>query len=101
MTDQTGTLIYSARALADIERAFEFHLERDALSALKAAAAIRHAVEALATHPLIGRRITGGLRELVISFGSTGYVALYHFVPERAEIWVLGIRRQRELDYAG
>lgn len=92
-------IVYSARALADIERAFEFLAERDAPSAHKAAAAIRHAVEALAAHPLIGRRITGGLRELVISFGSTGYVALYHFVPERAEIWVLGIRHQRELDY--
>jgi hypothetical protein len=41
------------------------------------------------------------LRELVISFGHTGYVALYWFVPERAEIWILGIRHQRELDYTG
>ena len=39
------------------------------------------------------------MRELVMSFGKTGYVALCWFVPERAEIWILGIRRQRELDY--
>jgi plasmid stabilization system protein ParE len=92
-------IIYSTRALADIERAFGFLADRDPPSAAKAAAAIRHAVEALAEHPLIGRSVTGGLRELVISFGRTGYVALYWFFPERAEIWILGIRHQRELDY--
>lgn len=94
-------IIYSARALEDIERAFEFLVDRDPASAVKAADAIRHAVETLAEHPLIGRRTTGGLRELVISFGHTGYVALYWFVPERAEIWILAIRHQRELDYPG
>jgi len=92
-------IVCSARALADIERAFEFLAEQDPPSATKAAAAIRHAVEALAEHPLIGRSVSGGLRELVISFGRTGYVALYWFFPERAEIWTLGIRRQRELDF--
>lgn len=92
-------VIYSARALDDIERAFEFLAEHDPASAVNAAAAIRHGVEALAEHPLIGRSVTAGLRELVISFGKTGYVALYWFSPERAEIWILGIRHQRELDY--
>ena len=92
-------IVYSARALADIDRAFEFLVEQDPPSAIKAAAAIRHAVEALAEHPLIGHSVSGGLRELVISFGKTGYVALYWFFPERAEIWILGIRHQRELDY--
>ncbi len=94
-------VIYSARALTDVERALQFLLERDSAAAIRAAAAIRHAVEALAQHPLIGRRTTGGLRELVISFGNTGYVALYWFAPERAEIWILGLRHQRELDYPG
>ena len=92
-------IIYSARALDDIERAFEFLVEKDPASAAQAAAAIRGAVEALADHPLIGRSITGGLRELVISYGRTGYVALYWVSPARAEVWVLGIRHQRELDY--
>jgi hypothetical protein len=35
----------------------------------------------------------------VISFGRTGYVGLYWFSAQRAEIWILGIRHQRELDY--
>ena len=71
----------------------------DRRPAIKAAATIRDAVQTLERHPLIGRPTTGGLRELVISFGSTGYVALYWFAPEREEIWILGIRHQRELDY--
>ena len=92
-------IVYSARALDDVERAFEFLVEKDPGSAVNAAAAIRGAVETLAEHPLIGRSVTGGLRELVISYGKTGYVALYWFSVERAEVWILGIRHQRELDY--
>lgn len=92
-------IIYSARALEDIEHAFEFLAGKDPDSAIGAAAAIRHGIGTLAAHPLVGRRITGGLRELVISFGKTGYVALYWFSVERDEIWILGIRHQRELDY--
>jgi len=56
-------------------------------------------VEILARHPLIGRPVDEGLRELVISFGKTGYVAPYRFVPQRDEIRVLALRHQRELDY--
>jgi plasmid stabilization system protein ParE len=92
-------IIYSPRALDDIERAFDFLAAHDPGSAVNAAAAIRSAVETLTEHPLIGRDVTDGLRELVISFGKTGYVALYWFSVERAEVWVLGIRHQRELDY--
>jgi plasmid stabilization system protein ParE len=57
--------------------------------------------EPLAEHPLVGRATNGELRELVISFGRTGYVALYRFFAERSEIRILGIRHQRELDYPG
>lgn len=50
-------------------------------------------------HPLIGRVVRGQLRELVISYGQTGYVALYRFLSARREVRVLAIRHQRELDY--
>lgn len=53
----------------------------------------------LAHHPLIGRIVTAELRELVISYGRTGYVALYRFLPVRGEVRILAIRHQRELDY--
>jgi plasmid stabilization system protein ParE len=56
-------------------------------------------VETLEHHPLIGRIVTGDLRELIISFGRTGYVALYRFLPARGEVRVLAIRHQRDIDY--
>jgi len=92
-------VVYSARAVEHLERAFEFLAAEDLQAAPAAAAAIIGAVEMLEQHPLVGRRIHGELRELVISFGRTGYVALYRFLPARDEVRVLAIRHQRELDY--
>jgi plasmid stabilization system protein ParE len=66
-----------------------------------AASAIRGAIEMLGAHPLVGRCVHGDLRELVISYGRTGYVALYRFLPPRDEVRVLGIRYQREIGYRG
>ena len=57
------------------------------------------AIDLLGSHPLIGRRLEGNVRELVISFGRTGYVALYRFVPARSEVRILALRHQRELGY--
>jgi len=60
---------------------------------------IRSAVENLATHPLVGRRIEGDLRELVISYDATGFIALYRFVVLSDEVRVLALRQQRGLGY--
>ena len=76
-----------------------FLAKDDPAAAVRAAAAIREAVDMLSRHPLIGRAVEQGLRELVISFGKTGYVALYRFLPQSDEIRVLAFRHQRELDY--
>jgi plasmid stabilization system protein ParE len=92
-------VVYSRNALENLERAFELLAKNDPKAAVKAAQAIRSAVELLAQHPLIGRRVGRRVRELVISFGRTGYVALYRFVPGRDEVRVLALRHQRELDY--
>jgi plasmid stabilization system protein ParE len=92
-------VIYSDAALGDIERAFEFLAKRDPYSANAAVAAIRDAISILAGHPLIGRTVEASFRELVISFGNTGYLALYRFRAERDEVRVLALRHQRELDY--
>ena len=92
-------VVYSENALGNLERAFEFLAEKDPRAAVAAAAAIREAVETLSNHPLIGRRVEGDLRELVISYGKTGYVALYRFLPMQDQVRILAIRHQRELDY--
>lgn len=94
-------VVYSGNALANLERAFGFLVRDDPEAAGKAVEAIRTAIELLARHPLVGRRVRGELRELVISFGRTGYVALYRFVPARDEVRILAVRHQRELDFRG
>jgi plasmid stabilization system protein ParE len=94
-----ATVVYSARALANIERAFEFLREKNPVAAAAAVVAIRSAVDTLAIHPLIGRRIERDLRELVISYGESGYVAVYRFVVASDEIRVLAIRHQREIGF--
>jgi plasmid stabilization system protein ParE len=92
-------VVYSARALAHIERAFQFLRDKSPAASLNAVAAIQSAVDSLKAHPFIGRRIEGELRELVISYGETGYVALYRFVASKDEVRVLAIRHQRELGF--
>ena len=94
-----AAVVYSARALDHLENAFEFLAQTDLSAALNAATVIQSAVSTLGAHPLIGRRIEGEIRELVISFGKSGYVALYRFIPHLDVVRVLAIRHQRELDY--
>lgn len=90
---------YSARSLDHLERAFALIRDNNPDAAMGAVRAIQSAVDNLAAHPLVGRRVTGEIRELVISYGQTGYVALYRYVVSRQEVWVLAIRHQRELGF--
>jgi plasmid stabilization system protein ParE len=93
-------LIYSPRAVADIERLSEFLLESDPRAAVSTFDLIVSALEILIQHPLIGRRVEDDLRELVISRGHSGYLALYHHDPVRDEIVVHAIRHQREAGFS-
>jgi plasmid stabilization system protein ParE len=92
-------VVYSARALDDLERVFEFLAENDPATAVVAVTTIRTAVLALTDHPLLGRRVSGEIRQLVISYGKTGFVALYRFLPSKEVVRILAIRHQRELDF--
>ena len=85
---------YAFQALADLERISDFLIEsgQDAVAVLDL---IDEAVAILPRHPFIGRHVEDGLRELVISQGHTGYVALYSVEAEYDAILVLAIRHQR------
>lgn len=87
---------YAPRAFEDLERLVDFLLPTDPVVAENTLALIESAVSILGTHPLIGRPCENGLRELVISRGNTGYLALYRYDARREEILVLAIRHQRE-----
>lgn len=92
-------LSYSARALADLERLTDFLIESDPAVAAETIGLIAEAVELLIRHPLIGRPVEHPLRELVISRGRTGYVALYSFEEDQDAVLILAIRHQREAGY--
>jgi len=42
----------------------------------------------------------GGLRELLISYGKSGYVALYSYEQREDVVLVLAIRHHREAGYS-
>ena len=94
-----ATVVYSARALTHIERAFEYLRTENPAATVAAAEAIRSAVENFTHHPLLGHRVHGDIRELVVSYGQTGYVALYRFVVPKDEVRILALRHQREIGY--
>jgi addiction module RelE/StbE family toxin len=94
-----ATVVYSKRALDHIERVFQFLRDKNPDAAQNAVRAIQSAVDNLAAHPLVGRRIEGELRELIISYCHSGYVALYRFVISTDEVRILAIRHQREVGF--
>ena len=94
-------------AEADLERLFDFVLERelardggDLELAQLALSAIRDGLHTLRSSPFTCRKAGASpfLRELVIGFGHTGYVALFE-ITGSAEVVVAALRHQREDDY--
>jgi plasmid stabilization system protein ParE len=88
-------------AQEDLERLFDFLAANDLEAAIRARAAIAKAYEFAATMPFGCRKADDAnpfLRELVISFGAAGYVALIEIEDEET-VSVLAIRHQREEDF--
>lgn len=92
-------ITYSDQAFTDFERIIEFLLETSPETAAQALEGIRNAIGILEAHPFIGRRVDDQIRELVISRGATGYLALYRFDPAFDVVRILRIRHQREAGY--
>lgn len=95
---------FTAAAEEDLVRLYAFQLERsgsDWTLAERALEAIRHAIGSLERSPFSCRKAMPGnpfVRELIIPFGSTGYVALFEIDNEHS-VTVLAVRHQREEDY--
>jgi plasmid stabilization system protein ParE len=96
---------FTREAEDDLVRLYEFILDRDAADwqvAERALEAIRHAVSGLQRSPFSYRKAVGGaspfLRELIIPFGSSGYVALFE-IEGSDVVTILAVRHQREDDY--
>ncbi|WP_027685524.1 type II toxin-antitoxin system RelE/ParE family toxin [Rhizobium leguminosarum] len=85
----------------DLDRLADFLIERDPDLAERALSAIQKALTILQDFPLMARRASADdplLRELIVPFGSAGYVILFKVVSETSVI-VLAVRHQREEDY--
>ena len=91
----------SARAQTDLSRLHTSLVGKDINAAKRAVLAIREAFLPLQHAPMIGRPVEdhGDLRELVIDFGTSGYLALYRFEPRLDAVTILAIKHQREDDY--
>jgi plasmid stabilization system protein ParE len=89
-------VLYSAAALEDLDRLARLLLESDPAASAATAEIIRRGLAILEEHPFVGRLVADDTRELVISRGSTGYVALYRYRDDVDAVIVLGIRHQRE-----
>lgn len=94
-------LVFTAQSLLDLERLSDFLVDTDPQAAQDTAVLIFEALDILVQHPEIGRKVHFGQRELVISRGRTGYLALYRFLPSIDRILVLALRHQRESGYKG
>jgi addiction module RelE/StbE family toxin len=87
------------RAGRDLERLTDFLLETDVSAAVETTDLIIDAISILKRHPLIGRPVEDGYRELVISRGRSGYMALYKYEEANDLVLILAVRHQRESGY--
>ncbi len=94
-------------ARADLERLFDFVLQRelareggDLALPEKALAAIRAGIATLRSSPFTCRKAGRSpfLRELIIPFGRSGYVALFE-IEDEAQVSIVAVRHQLEDDY--
>ncbi|MHA7879649.1 MAG: type II toxin-antitoxin system RelE/ParE family toxin [Saccharospirillum sp.] len=92
---------YTKAARDDLLRLYRFLLQEDIGTARRAYHAIVKATELLEEFPFTCRKADPDnpfLRELLITFGSSGYLALFE-IEDAETVTVLAIRHQREADY--
>ena len=92
-------IILTPEIRVDFDRIFDFLFEHAPEYAALRIETIIEALDILQTSPLIGRPVAFGLRELIISKGASGYLALYRYDPAQDTVFVLAVRSQRERDY--
>lgn len=98
------TIRLTTEASDDLIRLYQFILDKDEddwLLAEEALDAIRLSLSQLESFPYNCRKVEADnpyLRELIIPFGHTGYVALFEIEVEYI-ITIIAFRHQREDDY--
>ncbi|MDL2407727.1 type II toxin-antitoxin system RelE/ParE family toxin [Rhizobium calliandrae] len=92
---------YTTAAFEDFDRRYDYLIAKDVELAERAPEAVQKAIELLGDFPFTCRKVLADnsfLRELVIPFGSSGYVALFE-IENDTTVTVLAVRHQRAEDY--
>jgi len=89
-------LVLATRLADDLDRIAAHLLEHDASDVEARLVEIIEALQVLTRHPLIGRKVKQGRRELVIGRGARGYLALYAYDALEDVVVVAALRAQRE-----
>ncbi len=94
---------FTRHAEGDLLRLFDYLLEQNTELAARAESALYKAIETLEVFPFSCRKASGEngnafLRELLISFGGSGYVVLFE-IEDQSTVTILAVRHQREEDY--
>lgn len=92
-------LMLSPQAWRDIERLAEFLIDSDPANAVQTGELLISGLAVVELHPLIGREVEYGLRELLISRGRSGYAALYRYYETEDTALALTLRHQRECGF--
>jgi len=92
-------VVVTSNAVSDLERLRSVLVDSDPAAANQTIELILAGISVIADHPLIGRPVESNYRELVISRGRSGYIALYRYHETRDVVLVLAIRHQREAGY--
>ena len=92
-------VVFSVAAANDLERLCDFLREHLPEESERTVEIILDGLEILKRHPKVGRPLAHDLRELVISRGRSGCVALYHYQEGVDMASVLAVRHQREAGY--
>ncbi len=94
-------VIVTEGAAESLERCRQLLAAKAPEAARRAGQAIERQFLLLETAPDIGRPLPDmpEVRELVIAFGDSGYVALYRHEPAPDAVYILAFRHQKEAGY--
>ena len=94
-------VVVTEQAALGLERCRQFLAKKNPRAARRASQVIARRFTQLESDPELGRpsEDVPELRELLIAFGDSGYVALYRYEPEDDVVVVLAFRHQKEAGY--
>jgi len=94
-------VVITAGAAKGLEHRGKFLAEKNPAASRPAGQSIAKQFALPEANPEIGRPLDDlpELRELLVTFGDSGYVALYRYQPDSDSVYVLAFRHQKESGY--